>query len=101
MVALTLIDVQIAAVFKKRMTRDQCNYTLTNTFSGSTITGFTIAAPSVQNICSTPIPVTIPGLLADNGIRYNTEQIGSDPLTVWVDLNGRSVDFKLNTPIAW
>jgi hypothetical protein len=74
---------------------------MTNTFSGSTITGVTVAAPSVNNKCSAPIPVTFPGPLVDNGIRYNTEQIGSDPLTVWVDLNGRAMDFKLKTPLAW
>jgi hypothetical protein len=92
---------QIAAAFRQRMTRDQCNYTMTNTFSGSSITGFTVSAPTVNNKCAAPIPVTIPGALYDNGIHYNTEQIGSDPLTVWVDLNGRAVDFRLRDPIPW
>ncbi|KAG9237924.1 hypothetical protein BJ875DRAFT_540047 [Amylocarpus encephaloides] len=91
----------IAAYFQKRMTRDACNYILTQQFSGSTITGFTLSAPSVKNRCSVPIPVTVPGALADNGIVYNTEKIGNDPLTVWIDLNGRAVDLKLKTPIPW
>ncbi|EPE37164.1 hypothetical protein GLAREA_09327 [Glarea lozoyensis ATCC 20868] len=91
----------IAASFRQRMTRDQCNYTMTNTFSGSTITGFSVSAPSVSNRCAAPIPITLPGPLAENGIRYNTEQLGSDPLTVWVDLNGRVMDFRLKDPISW
>jgi hypothetical protein len=100
-IATNRVPKQIAASFRQRMTRDQCNYTMTNTFSGSTITGFSVSAPSVSNKCSAPIPITLPGPLAENGIRYNTEQLGSDPLTVWVDLNGRVMDFRLKDPIAW
>lgn len=83
------------------MTRDVCNYTLTHQFTGSTITGVTVGAPSVGHKCGAPIPVTVPGTLADTGIIYNTEKIGSDSLTIWVDLNGREVNLRLKEAVPW
>lgn len=83
------------------MTRDACLYTLTHQFAGSTITGVTVSAPSVGNRCAAPIPVTIPGALADTGVVFETERIGNDPLTVWVRLVGREVSLKLKDAVPW
>jgi hypothetical protein len=46
------------------------------------------------NRCATPIPITVP-----NGVTNNTgatnEQLGNDPLTLWVTMSGASRQYKL------
>ncbi|RAL02971.1 putative extracellular serine-rich protein [Aspergillus ibericus CBS 121593] len=83
--------------FLARYTRDACNYSLRHTFSNRQITGVTVAATG--NTCSVPIPVTFP-VAPTSTQGFTTEQIGNDPLTVWVQLSGSPVSFTLSTPIA-
>ena len=82
------------------MARDNCAYSLTYILSptAQTITGVQISAEN--NTCSVPIPVTVPGTVKDTK-GFVTEQIGSDPLTIWIMLNGEPVDFELSSPVDW
>lgn len=82
------------------MTRDKCLPALTYTTdpTAKTITGVTLTATS--NTCRVTIPVTVPGSVTDTQ-GFTTEQIGSDPLTIWVQLSGSPVTFTLTTPVAF
>lgn len=91
---------KLAFEFKQRMTRDLCNYTMSYNmdFSSKVITSVTAKAPN--NVRPAPMPVTVPGSVKDvKGIK--SEQIGSDPLTVWVALNGSPVTLELDKPVPW
>ncbi|KAK4981132.1 hypothetical protein LTR28_004545 [Elasticomyces elasticus] len=89
----------IAATFAARMTRDQCAPKMSYLYGtgGKTITGVTVTANG--NSCSQPIPVTFPGPVTSTA-GGRTEQVGSDPLTIWVSLSGSPVTFTLSTPVA-
>jgi hypothetical protein len=67
-------------------------------FTRKVITGITVMAP--DNTCAAPIPVTVPGSIW-NSLGFRTEQIGSDPLTIWVQLKGSAVTLELDKPILW
>jgi hypothetical protein len=94
---VTLKQDDLATVFTDRMTRDNCNYTLAWTVASGMITAVTVG--SNGNTCAVPIPVTIPGGVTNPG-SFRTEQIGSDPFTIWVQLSGSARTFTLNTPIS-
>lgn len=91
----------LAAAFMNRMTRDNCNYTLTYNldFTSQNITGITLGSAN-GNTCGTSIPVTFPGKLKDSK-KYVTEKLGGDPLTAWIDLVGQTVDLQLKQPLSW
>lgn len=63
-----------------------------------TITAVVVTTDS--NTCSALIPVTVPGPVTDTQ-SFTTEQIGNDPLTIWVKMSGSAVKFTLKTPVAW
>ena len=93
---LTLQHTDFSAGFAARMARDQCGYKLSWTISNRKITGATVTANNNQ--CSSPIPVTFPGpVVSAKGFR--TEQVGVDPLTIWVTLSGSPISFTLATPV--
>lgn len=79
------------------MARDACSYGLTYAVTSGSITGVTVTANG--NTCGTSIPVTVPGKVTDTQ-GFTTEQIGSDPLTIWVQMSGSPVTFTLSQPIA-
>ncbi|KAH8591153.1 hypothetical protein B0O99DRAFT_551159 [Bisporella sp. PMI_857] len=85
--------------FANRRKRDLCAPVLTYSTDSSaqTITGITLQANG--NACDTEIPVTVPGSVT-NTQGYRTEQVGNDPLTIWVGLSGAPVSFTLSTPIV-
>ena len=87
----------MSAQFLARYTRDACGYSLTYTTQNQKITGVTVSATNKS--CSSPIPVTFP-VAPTSTQGFTTEQLGSDPLTVWVKLSGSPVSFTLSTPIA-
>ena len=82
------------------MVRDLCVPDITYTIDSAarTITGLTATAKG--NTCDSEIPVTVPGAVTDTH-GFRTEKIGSDPLTIWVQLTGASVlqSFTLVTPV--
>lgn len=88
-----------SADFLNRMVRDGCKPVLTyiTNPTAKTITGVTLTTNG--NICSTTIPVTVPGTVTSTQ-GFTTEQIGSDPLTIWVSMTGSPVTFTLTTPVA-
>lgn len=86
----------MSANFLDRYNRDQCNYSLQYTIGNKQITGVTLSAK--DNTCNAPIPVSFPVAPTDTK-GFTTEQYGSDPLTVWVQLSGSPVTFSLSTPI--
>ena len=90
----------LAEIFMNRMTKDQCNPTTRLVYSsdGTQIIGFQVDATG--STCSVPIPVTIPSGTVTSLQGSTTEQIGNDPLTLWVTLSGGSMAFQLTTPIS-
>jgi hypothetical protein len=82
-----------------RMVRDGCQPNLSWQLDTSTetITGVTVT--SAGNVCTEPLPITVPGTVTDTQ-GFTTEQLGSDPLTIWVTLSGSPVTFTLSTPVA-
>ncbi|KAH6665167.1 hypothetical protein B0J14DRAFT_236103 [Halenospora varia] len=90
----------LAATFNRRATRDACSYQMVYGLTGQTITSVTVSAPSVGNKCAASIPVTVPGSVSgDRG--FVSEKLGSDPLTVWVELKGKEVTLTLKDAVAW
>lgn len=86
----------MSAGFLARYTRDACDYAMSYTIEDDEIISITVSAN--DNTCSEPIPITFP-VAPTSTKSYATEQLGSDPLTVWVDLTGTAVSFTLSTPI--
>ncbi|OCL10265.1 hypothetical protein AOQ84DRAFT_430940 [Glonium stellatum] len=88
----------IAATFINRQTRDNCNpnIALTSSADGKSIIAATVF--TTGNTCGTPVPVTVPGkVTATTGAT--TEQLGSDPLTLWVTMSGAQRTYMLSTPV--
>jgi hypothetical protein len=86
--------------FKNRMVRDGCAPSLTWTIdpTAKTITGVTLT--TTNNICAVTIPVTVPGTVTSTQ-GFTTEQMGGDPLTIWVKMAGSAISFTLTTPVAF
>jgi len=95
---LTYKHDDLAVQFANRVARDACGAGLSYQFdsTASAITGFTLTTSG--NTCSQPIPVTLPGPVTSTQ-GATTEQIGSDPTTLWVTMSGSPVSFTLSTPI--
>ncbi|KAJ9624482.1 hypothetical protein H2203_005217 [Taxawa tesnikishii (nom. ined.)] len=89
----------LAQLFLQRMARDNCNPNLTYMYSsdGTRITAVTVTASG--NTCSAPIPVTLPTSASSTG-TVARDQVGSEPLIVWVTLSGSPVTLTLSTPVA-
>jgi hypothetical protein len=76
----------------------QCGYSLTYTYStdNKSIVGATLTANG--NTCNAPVPVTFP-VPATASVASTSEQIGNDPLTLWVKLTGKPITFTLSKAI--
>ncbi|CAN8096939.1 unnamed protein product [Discula destructiva] len=95
---LTLKQDDLGRAFVARRQRDQCAPALTVNYSadGASVVGATVSAANAN--CQVEIPVSFPGPVRDaKGAR--AEQIGNDPLTLWVKPGGGSVTFELTTPV--
>ncbi|KAE8149979.1 hypothetical protein BDV25DRAFT_155333 [Aspergillus avenaceus] len=95
---VTIKHQEMSENFLARYKRDQCNYALQYAIANKQITGVTVTANG--NTCDAAIPVTFPVAPTDTK-GFSTEQVGSDPLTVWVQLTGSPVTFTLSTPISF
>lgn len=80
------------------MARDACTYVLTYGLDIDAQTINTLTMTATDNTCSVEVPLTVPGDVVDTQ-GFRTEQLGSDPLTIWVRLTGSPVTFELQTPI--
>ncbi|CBF83680.1 hypothetical protein AN2954.2 [Aspergillus nidulans FGSC A4] len=94
---VTITHQEMSAEFLARYTRDHCDYGLNYILDNGAITGVTVTANG--NTCDANIPVTFPTAPTDT-LGFATEQLGSDPFTVWAQLSGSPVTFSLATPIA-
>jgi hypothetical protein len=88
----------MSANFTARAARDACGYSISWTVDADQITGVTVSSDN-KNTCDHPIPVTFP-VSPTSTLDFQTEQIGHDPLTVWVSLTGDPVSMTLSTPIS-
>lgn len=103
---ITLKHDHIALAFQERYVRDHCRpyiqFTTSSVSGGNStnasITGFTVYA-TTSNACDVPIPVTIPSGVKDT-LGNRIEQIGTDPATLWVKLDGTPLSFTFNTSIV-
>lgn len=95
---LSLSHDNLATAFANRLARDKCVLTYKNTISKGNITAITLT-PTGQ--CPALVPVTLPGPVVSAASASKQEQIGNDPLTLWVDFSFRTfpVTFTLKTPI--
>ncbi|OQE18920.1 hypothetical protein PENFLA_c020G00457 [Penicillium flavigenum] len=94
---ITLTHQEMSASFLARFNRDKCGYSLSYATSNQKITAVTVSATG--NTCTEPIPVTFP-VAPTSTQGFATEQLGADPLTVWIKLTGSPVTFTLSTPIS-
>lgn len=90
----------LAAVFMDRMTRDQCNPTTRLIYSADGTQIIAVEVGANGNTCSVPVPITIPSGTVTSLQGSTTEQIGGDPLTVWVTLSGNTKVFSLTSPVT-
>jgi hypothetical protein len=97
---LTIKEDDMFALYKSRMARDQCHAQTRLIYSvdGKSITGFEVTCDG--NTCGEQIPVTIPGGSVTDLAGSTTEQVGGDPLTIWVTLSGAPKTFTLTSPVA-
>lgn len=68
----------------------------------SSAAGDTIESVNVYtaggNMCQTPVPITVPGQVSSTA-GATSEQLGSDPLTLWVTMNGEGRQYSFVTAI--
>lgn len=98
---ITIKHDELAQAFLNRMHRDQCSPVLTWNYSddGNSVVSVTVGT-NLGNKCNTAIPVTVPANIKALPMGATKEQVGSDPLTVWVTLNGQPQTIPLNPPLA-
>ncbi|KAN0071986.1 hypothetical protein V8E54_009715 [Elaphomyces granulatus] len=89
----------MSTAFAARAARDACGYSISWTVDADQITGVTVSSNN-GSTCNSPIPVTFP-VSPTSTLGFPTEQIGNDPLTVWVSLTGNPVSMTLSTPISF
>ncbi|KAL2289730.1 hypothetical protein FJTKL_01057 [Diaporthe vaccinii] len=94
----TLKHDDLGIAFVERRQRDECRPALRMDYSadGNSLVGATVSAADAN--CQVEIPVTFPGPVRDTKVA-RSEQLGSDPLTLWVRPGGASVSFELTTPV--
>jgi hypothetical protein len=92
----------LVQTYTDRMAKDLCNPTTqllyTVNATSISVTGFVVGADG--NTCSVPIPVTIPSGSVTDLLGSRTEQVGNDPMTIWVTLAGSAKTFTLTEPVV-
>lgn len=90
----------MAVLFNQRMARDACNYQLVWNFNAAgAVASATLT--SNNNVCSAPIPVTVPGPVTISGGSAVVDQMGNDPTIQWITMTGSPVTITLATPLQW
>jgi hypothetical protein len=102
---VTLKHDDLAKQFLDRMARDKCAPKLTYVTGadGKSIASVTLTtAKNLNNVCSVPIPITFPDdATADAGTgTVVRDKLGSEPLILWVTMNGAPRTFQLSKPVA-
>lgn len=85
--------------FLNRQTRDKCRPSMTwqTSADGNSIESISVYTAG-GNKCDTTIPITVPSAVASN-TGATSEQLGTDPLTLWVTMNGASRTYKFSKPV--
>jgi hypothetical protein len=94
---ITKIHDVVGQAHVNRMLQDQCLPSMTYTVSNKQIISASVKAGA--GACSVPIPVTFP-VAATASTTYTSEQLGSDPLTLWTTVGSGTSTFTLSQPIA-
>jgi len=95
LVSLKLDDLNQLSI--DRLKAKQCNAEYKITVVDGYATEIVVSTLS-QTECV--LPITVPGdVVREND--WNYEQLGNDPLTVWVKVKANSKSVKLNPPIQW
>ncbi|CAG8981997.1 hypothetical protein HYALB_00004864 [Hymenoscyphus albidus] len=90
----------LALSFLSRMNRDACKPVLTYSAEPSQKIITSVTLTTTGNICSEKIPITVPGTVTDTK-GFVTEQLGTDPLTIWAQMSGSPLTFTLSPPISF
>ncbi|KAF2853422.1 hypothetical protein T440DRAFT_305819 [Plenodomus tracheiphilus IPT5] len=95
----TLKHDDIAQQFINRQVRDLCrpSMTWTSSANGANIESVNVYTAGGNN-CKTTIPITVPGTVAST-TGATKEQLGSDPLTLWVTMSGASRSYMFSKAI--
>ncbi|KAF1851495.1 uncharacterized protein K460DRAFT_391756 [Cucurbitaria berberidis CBS 394.84] len=95
----TLKHDDLAQAFLNRQTRDLCRPSMTWTTSanGDSIESVNVYTAGGNN-CKTTIPITVPAAVSST-TGATKEQLGSDPLTLWVTMSGASRNYKFTTAV--
>jgi hypothetical protein len=95
----TLKHDDIAQAFLNRQTRDQCrpSLTWTTTADGKGIDTINVYTAG-GNKCGTTIPITVP-TTPSTTTGATKEQLGADPLTLWITMSGASRSYKFSKAI--
>ncbi|KAI8933555.1 hypothetical protein NX059_009289 [Plenodomus lindquistii] len=95
----TLKQDDIVQQFVNRQTRDQCSPSMTWKLStnGASIESVNVFTAG-GNRCGTTIPITLPGAVTSTA-GATKEQLGTDPLTLWVNMAGASRSYRLSSPL--
>ncbi|EMD87112.1 hypothetical protein COCC4DRAFT_51263 [Bipolaris maydis ATCC 48331] len=95
----TLKHDDMAQQFLNRQTRDLCRPSMTwkTSANGASIESVSVFTAG-GNTCGTTIPITVPGSVADS-TGATREQLGSDPLTLWVSMSGASRTYRLSSAL--
>lgn len=97
---ITLKHDDVAKSIIARRTRDECAPNLVYTLADNrkSITSVTVGAANAN--CGTSIPVTVPSAIT-TASGATKEQVGKDPLTLWVSLGGNKKTYTLDKAIAF
>ncbi|KAF1961030.1 hypothetical protein CC80DRAFT_544427 [Byssothecium circinans] len=95
---ITLKHDDVAKAIIARRTCDECAPSLSYQLSDDrkSITGITVSAKNTK--CETAIPVTVPSDVS-SAASAKKEQVGKDPLTLWVTLNGGAKTYTLASAV--
>ncbi|KAF1955381.1 hypothetical protein CC80DRAFT_493267 [Byssothecium circinans] len=95
----TLKHDDLAAAFVNRQTRDLCRPSLAwkTSTDGSGIESITVYTAG-GNRCGTTIPITVPSTPSST-TGATKEQVGTDPLTLWVTMSGAAQTYTFTKPI--
>ena len=80
------------------MTRDACQPNMWWTVDRTKGVITDIGVTTKGNTCAEKVPVTFPVPVTAQGTATK-EQVGNDPLTLWVKMSGSVQYFTLKTPI--
>lgn len=97
-----LVPFRLNPLSKELTNPSQCEPQISYTFSNeaTSITSVTITAN--DDSCDVPIPVTFPQTAAVrvDGGDVQVEQIGTEPVVLWVKLDGEPLSFTLDEPVS-